>query len=105
LYTNVAGYKTFQYAWYHVNNNTLQEVLAAQLVKEGQMIRRERTYEGIDVNYLVLDKLAVEHGKIADAITDIIRDLIGFQATYVDGMVEEFDKIAVAENKEVELTK
>jgi len=29
----------------------LQEVLASQLVAEGQMIRRERTYEGVEVNY------------------------------------------------------
>ena len=83
----------------------LQEVLAAQLVQEGQMIRRERTYEGIEINYLTLDKLKKEHGDIADSITEIIRDMIGFQASYVDEMVEQLDKIAVAENKEVETTK
>ena len=83
----------------------LQEVLASQLVKEGQMIRRERTYEGIEINYFTLDKLAEEHGKTADAITDIIRDMIGFQANYVDGMVEELDNIAAAENKQVDVTK
>lgn len=83
----------------------LQEVLASQLVLEGQMIRRERSYNGIQVNYLTLDRLKEKHIKIADAITDIIRRMIGFQATYVDDMVEQLDKIAVAENKEVEVTK
>lgn len=83
----------------------LQEVLAAQLVQEGQMIRRERSYEGIKVNYITLHKIAKKHGEIADAITDIIREIIGFQVSYVDDMVEELDKIAVAENKEVEVTK
>lgn len=83
----------------------LQEVLASQLVLEGQMIRRERSYDGIKVNYLTLDNLREEHIKTADAITDIIRNMIAFQANYMDGMVEELDKIAAAENKEVELTK
>lgn len=83
----------------------LQEVLASQLVLEGQMIRRERSYNGIQVNYLTLDRLKEKHIKVADAITDIIRRMIGFQATYVDDMVEQLDKIAVAENKEVEVTK
>lgn len=82
----------------------LQEVLAAQLVQEGQMIRRERTYEGIQINYIILDKLAKEHGKIADDITEIIRDLISFQSNHIDAMVEDLDKIAAAENKEVEKT-
>ncbi len=33
----------------------LQEVLASQLVAEGQMIRRERSFEGVEVNYITLD--------------------------------------------------
>lgn len=82
----------------------LQEVLAAQLVQEGQMIRRERTYEGIQINYITLDKLAKEHGQIADDITEIIRDLISFQAKHIDAMVEDLDKIAAAENSQVEKT-
>lgn len=92
----------------------LQEVLASQLVQEGQMIRRERTYEGIEVNYITLDETAKKHGlpnkeeehsKIADSITDIIRDMISFQASYVDDMVSDLDDIASAENAQVEVTK
>lgn len=83
----------------------LQEVLASQLVLEGQMIRRERGYEGIKVNYLTLDKLAKEHEEIADRITDILRDIISFQGEYVNDMVKILDDIAVAENKQVETTK
>ncbi|MBK6937000.1 MAG: hypothetical protein IPH18_09075 [Chitinophagaceae bacterium] len=33
----------------------LQEVLSSQLVAEGQMVRRERSFEGVEVNYLSLD--------------------------------------------------
>ena len=81
----------------------LQEVLSAQLVAEGQMIRRERSFEGVEVNYIALDDKAPEHKAIADNITSILRDIIAFQGKYVDKEVEQLDKIAVAEGKEVAL--
>jgi len=81
----------------------LQEVLSAQLVAEGQMIRRERSFEGVEVNYITLDDKAPEHRAIADNITEILRDIIAFQGNHVDKEVEELDKIAVAEGKEVEV--
>lgn len=81
----------------------LQEVLSSQLVAEGQMIRRERSFEGIEVNYGILEEKTQEHKAIADNITDILRDIIAFQGSYVDKMVEDLDKIAVAEGKEVEI--
>lgn len=81
----------------------LQEVLASQLVAEGQMIRRERTYEGIEVNYITLHDKAKEHKAIADNITTIVRDIIAFQANHIDERVDELDSIAVAEGKEVNL--
>jgi len=81
----------------------LQEILASQLVAEGQMIRRERSFEGVEVNYITLDEKEQEHKAVADNITSIIRDIIKFQTTYVDQMVDELDDIAVAEGKQVEL--
>jgi hypothetical protein len=81
----------------------LQEVLSSQLVAEGQMVRRERSFEGVEVNYLSLDNKSEEHRAIADNITDILRDVIAFQTNFVDKQVDELDKIAVAEGKEVEL--
>ncbi|MGC4036091.1 MAG: strawberry notch C-terminal domain-containing protein [Chitinophagaceae bacterium] len=81
----------------------LQEVLSSQLVAEGQMLRRERSFEGVEVNYINLDGKAEEHKAIADNITEILRDIITFQSNHVDEQVEELDKIAVAEGKEIEL--
>lgn len=81
----------------------LQEVLSAQLVSEGQMLRRERSFEGVEVNYLNLDDNAEEHKAIADNITSILRDIIGFQSSHIDKEIKELDKIAVAESKEVEV--
>lgn len=83
----------------------LQEVLASQLVEEGQMLRRERSFEGVEVNYITLEEKEQEHKAVADNITTILRDIIGFQKNFVDEEIEELDKIAVAEGKEMEARK
>lgn len=76
----------------------LQEVLSAQLVQHGQMIRRERSYEGIEVNYITLDDKATEHRAISDNITQIVRDIIAFQKQYIDKEVKALDQIAAKTN-------
>ncbi len=81
----------------------LQEILASQLVKEGQMLRRERSFEGVEVNYISLDEKENEHKAIADNITEILRDIIKFQSGSIDAMIDELDDVAVAEGKEVTL--
>jgi hypothetical protein len=83
----------------------LQEVLASQLVLEGQMIRRERTYEGVEVNYITLEEYSESHKAIADNITTILRDIISFQNTYVNTRVSELDEIMAEEGKEAGLRK
>lgn len=81
----------------------LQEVLASELVKEGQMLRRERSFEGVEVNYITLEELENEHKAIADNITEILREIIGFQDKHVESMVDELDDIAVAQGKEMNI--
>jgi len=81
----------------------LQEVLASQLVAEGQMLRRERSFEGVEVNYITLEEKEQEHKAISDNITSVLRDIINFQQKYVDEAIEEMDDIAVAEGKQVDL--
>lgn len=83
----------------------LQEVLASQLVEEGQMLRRERSFEGVEVNYITLDANEQEHKAIADNVTSILRDVIAFQKNFVSTEVEQLDKIAVAQGKETEVRK
>ena len=80
----------------------LQEIISAQLVAEGQMIRRERTYEGIEVNYITLTEKRSKHRKTFDVITEALRRIIGFQEKYVTPAIKEMDKIAAAMGKEVE---
>ncbi|MFA6925074.1 MAG: strawberry notch family protein [Bacteroidales bacterium] len=83
----------------------LQEVLSAQLVSEGQMIRRERSFDGVEVNYITLDDKEQEHKAISDNITEILRDIIEFQENGITPVVDELDKIAAAEGKEMEVRK
>lgn len=83
----------------------LQEVLASQLVAEGQMIRRQRTYEGIEVDYLTLDKQAKSHEIISDKITSIIREIIAFQEINIEPVIEKLDSEYVKENKSAGITK
>jgi hypothetical protein len=83
----------------------LQEILSAALVNEGQMLRRERTYEGINVNYLSLDTLEKLHRDTADKITEIVRDIIAFQRNDLKPVFDEMDKIAAAEYAEIEQRK
>lgn len=87
----------------------LQEILSSQLVQEGQMIRRERSFEGIEVNYITLDKTAgdpsldkeLEHKAIADNMTEIMREIIGFQEKHIEPSIDEMDKLAAIESKEI----
>ena len=81
----------------------LQEILASQLVAEGQMIRRERSFEGVEVNYVTMTEKAREHQAVADNITDSLRKIIGFQTSHIDEQVEQLDDIAKAEGKELEI--
>jgi hypothetical protein len=80
----------------------LQEILASQLVSEGQMIRRERSFEGVEVNYFTLTEKEQEHKAVFDNITDVLRDIIQFQKEYINGEVEQLDEIAAAEGKQIE---
>lgn len=88
----------------------LQEIVASQLVSEGQMIRRERSFEGIEVNYITLDHQAekfglddkeAEHRAIADNITGIMRGIIDFQTSGVRPVIEIRDKELAQEGKEI----
>lgn len=83
----------------------LQEVLSAQLVAEGQMLRRERSFEGVEVNYITMDSMAEEHRAITDNITAVLRNIIDFQNKYINSVINQLDKIAAAEGKETELRK
>jgi hypothetical protein len=90
----------------------LQEIISSQLVSEGQMIRRERSYAGIDIRYMTLNETQTEEGNpqfnladvhkaVSDRITEIVREIIDFQIDFIQPAIEEMDEEAKAEYQDV----
>jgi hypothetical protein len=79
----------------------LQEILSTDMVEAGQMIRREKSYEGIKIDYKPLTEKKTEHTKIVDSVTEIIRDIIAFQKNHVNGIVDAMDNDAVMEGERI----
>ena len=82
-----------------VGGVAMQEWVSSILVKEGQMIRRERGMEntGAVVNWITLDESAPlwelpnlqdHHRKTVDTLTAVIRQIIAFQTTHVGSVVK-----------------
>ncbi len=88
----------------------LQEILSSALVNEGEMLRRERSYEGVLVNYNYLDErmldrdvplpnfnLSEPHKAFSDTVTDIVRKILNFQRDRINpivaGLDAEFEKM------------
>lgn len=67
----------------------LQEIVASQLVASGQMLRRQRTFEGIEVEYNYLTDKYQEHAKTYDQIIRIVQGIIGFEREFVAPYLEE----------------
>jgi hypothetical protein len=81
----------------------LQEIVSSALVSEGQMIRRERSFEGIEINYIYLDEsqlggskshldLRVLHTALSDRCTEIIREIIKFKLEHVNPIISKMDR-------------
>ncbi|MDI1233191.1 MAG: JAB domain-containing protein [bacterium] len=69
----------------------LQEVISAQLVEEGQMIRRQRVLGDLKVSKIILTDQAIEHASIADKITAVMRRIVLFEKMYIEEIVENAD--------------
>lgn len=77
----------------------MQEILSSQLVAEGQMMRRERSYEGIEINYITLDEsvevkdpdfnLKNSHYVLADKFLSVIREIISFVKEHVNPIIDK----------------
>lgn len=85
----------------------LQEIMASNLVTEGQMLRREKSYEGVEVNYIYLDEsmddpdnnfynpsfnLKQAHLATCDNATRLLRAIIQFQLDHVEPVIEKRDE-------------
>lgn len=74
----------------------LQEVVSSQLVESGQMLRRERSFDGVDISYEIMDDYSDAHRQIADNVTEIVRDIIDFQKIHVNSVIDQLDSEVAA---------
>lgn len=92
----------------------LQEILSSELVSEGQMLRRERTYDGIKVNYMYLNRqgeaefgvpnLEKEHRAVSDIITGLMRDVIDFEKAYITPLIDDRNEELADEGESADST-
>ena len=66
----------------------LQEVVAADLVKTGQMIRREHGSEGVEVIWKILEEKKQEHWDAYDQVTEMLRAIQAFQTDHVKPVID-----------------
>ena len=59
-----------------VKTDVLQQVSSEMLVESGSMIRRERSYEGVTMDFVVDDKNTARDTREVDKVTEILRSLV-----------------------------
>jgi len=70
----------------------LQEIVASQLVASGQMLRRQRTFEGIEVAYNYLPERYEEHKALYNKVIRLVTAIIEFEREYVAPFLEEMSE-------------
>lgn len=75
---------------------TFQEIMSKALTEAGQMIRRERNMAGVTVDWRGIEDESViqKHYKQYDKIIGLFNDIIDFQRTYVDPIVNGMNDAA-----------
>jgi len=61
----------------------LQEIISAQLVEAGQMVRRERMFEEWQSEFIELKDQEKQHRERADAIISVMRQVMKFESDYI----------------------
>ena len=68
---------------------TLQEIMSKQLVQSGQMIRRERSFQGVTIDWMpVSEEEDAVQRKQFDEVSSIFSDIRAFQKDYITPNVE-----------------
>ena len=71
----------------------LQEIMSRQLVKSGEMARRERDFTGVAIDWIPSDEgVARGQQKRFDTVSEIFVDIMRFQDTYVRPYLSEMSK-------------
>ena len=70
----------------------LQEIVAGELVASGQMLRRQRSFEGIRVEYNFLPDDYEEHRVIYNTVIGLVNDIIAFEQEVIEPYLETMSK-------------
>lgn len=70
----------------------LQTVVSNNLVKAGQMFRRERSYDGVNIDAAVDTEHRAEHEKLSDTTTLALRAIVDADRSFHNIYVKELDK-------------
>ena len=68
----------------------LQAVLTSLLAETGQFVRRERSFDGIEIKNVVDEKNEAEHTRISDKVTEVLRGIVKADALFHN---LDFDRI------------
>lgn len=77
----------------------LQTVVSNNLVKAGQMFRRERSYDGVSIETVVDSERGAEHRRLADAVTEGLRAIVRADKSFHKNYVKELQKQLKEEGK------
>jgi hypothetical protein len=70
----------------------LQEIMSRNLVEMGEMIRRERDFTGVTIDWETLDQNKKELEEIFNENIEIFNELIQFQREHIDPIIEGLDE-------------
>lgn len=79
---------------------TLQEIMSKQLVQSGQMIRRERDFSGVSIDWEGVDEGTDQQQRAQfDEVAKIFNAIREFQDNYVDPSIEKMSEDMAEEGK------
>lgn len=79
---------------------TLQEIMSKQLVQSGQMIRRERDFSGVSIDWEGVDEETDQQQRAQfDEVAKIFNAIREFQDNYVDPSIEKMSEDMAEEGK------
>lgn len=74
----------------------LQEIVASNLAESGQLVRRQRSNEGVTIDYITLDQEPQRsiHRKSVNHIIKLMNRVVAFEATYITPELNRIHKQA-----------
>lgn len=81
---------------------TLQEIMSKQLVESGQMIRRERSFEGVTIDWLSVEEETDRKQRAQfNEVADIFNGIRNFQNEYVKPIIDGMNEAAAEQGATV----